>query len=67
VPEAEFDSMGCNVLAVAPRRCIMLKGNPATCQALREAGAEVIEISGVDISEKGQGGPTCLTRPLFRA
>ncbi len=67
VPEAEFDSMGSNVLAIAPRRCIMLTGNPVTCQALREAGAEVIEISGADISEKGQGGPTCLTRPLFRA
>ena len=67
VPEAEFDSMGCNVLATAPRRCIMLKGNPATRDALRAAGAEVTEIAGDDISGKGQGGPTCLTRPLLRA
>jgi N-dimethylarginine dimethylaminohydrolase len=67
VPEAEFDSMGCNVLAIAPRRCIMLQGNPLTREALQAAGAEVIEIAGRDISEKGQGGPTCLTRPLLRA
>jgi N-dimethylarginine dimethylaminohydrolase len=66
VPEAEFDSMGCNVLAIAPRHCVMLQGNPATGAALRGAGAEVIEIAGDDISEKGQGGPTCLTRPLLR-
>ena len=67
VPEAEFDSMGCNVLAIAPRRCVVLQGNPATREALRAAGAEVIEIAGDDISEKGQGGPTCLTRPILRA
>jgi N-dimethylarginine dimethylaminohydrolase len=67
VPEAEFDSMGCNVLAIAPRRCVTLQGNPLTREALQAAGAEVIEIAGQDISEKGQGGPTCLTRPLLRA
>ena len=66
VPEAEFDSMGCNVLAIAPRRCILLHGNPATAGALRAAGVEVIEIAGSEISQKGQGGPTCLTRPLLR-
>jgi N-dimethylarginine dimethylaminohydrolase len=66
VPDAEFDSMGCNVLAIAPRRCVMLKGNPLTRAALIAAGAEVIEIEGSEISAKGQGGPTCLTRPLLR-
>jgi N-dimethylarginine dimethylaminohydrolase len=66
VPDSEFDSMGCNVLAIAPRRCLMLQGNPKTAAALRAAGAEVIEIAGADISEKGQGGPTCLTRPILR-
>jgi N-dimethylarginine dimethylaminohydrolase len=66
VPESEFDSMGCNVLAIAPRRCLMLQGNPKTAALLRAAGAEVIEIAGSDISEKGQGGPTCLTRPILR-
>lgn len=66
VPESEFDSMGCNVLAIAPRRCVMLQGNPLTRAALEAVGAEVIEIEGEEISAKGQGGPTCLTRPLLR-
>ena len=66
VPEEEFDSMGVNVLAVAPRRCVMLKGNPRTRQALEQAGASVIEYDGSEISAKGCGGPTCLTRPLVR-
>ena len=66
VPDSEFDSMGCNVLALGPRRCLMVEGNPETRRRLEAAGAEVIEYSGREISEKGQGGPTCLTRPLVR-
>jgi len=67
VPDEEFATMGCNVLAVAPRRCIMLEGNPTTQQRLASAGAEVLTYAGTEISLKGQGGPTCLTRPLHRA
>jgi N-dimethylarginine dimethylaminohydrolase len=67
VPDSEFDSMGTNVLAVAPRRCLMLAGNPRTRALLEAAGAEVIEYVGDEISLKGGGGPTCLTRPLARA
>ena len=66
VPEAEFDTMGCNVLALGPRKCLMVKGNPIARQRLLEAGCEVIEYEGTDISYKGGGGPTCLTRPLQR-
>ena len=66
VPEAEFDTIGCNVLTIAPRKCIMLSGNPRTRKLLERAGAEVFEYSGREISVKGSGGPTCLTRPLMR-
>lgn len=66
VPDEEFDTMGTNVLAMAPRRCVMLRGNPRTRAALEHAGAEVIEYDGTEISVKGAGGPTCLTRPLLR-
>lgn len=66
VPPEEFDSMGCNVLALAPRVCLMLEGNPITRQRLEAAGAEVICYQGDEISRKGCGGPTCLTRPLLR-
>ncbi len=66
VPEAEFDSMGSNVLAIAPRKCIMVEGNPLTMAALQKAGCEVYSYMGGEISVKGGGGPTCLTRPLKR-
>ncbi len=67
VPESEFDSLGCNVLALAPRKCLMAKSNPITEARLLQAGCEVLTYSGNEISVKGGGGPTCLTRPLFRA
>lgn len=66
VPEAEFDSMGCNVLAIAPRNCLMVAGNPITRARLEQAGCTVTEYEGSDISVKGGGGPTCLTRPIRR-
>lgn len=67
VPDEEFDSMGANVLAIAPRKCVMVDGNPVTRARLEEAGAEVLAYDGSEISLKGGGGPTCLTRPLVRA
>ncbi|GAB5398786.1 MAG: dimethylarginine dimethylaminohydrolase family protein [Aureisphaera sp.] len=66
VPEEEFESMGCNVLAVAPRRCIMVEGNPRTQKAMLEAGCKVSVYRGEHISVMGGGGPTCLTRPMLR-
>ncbi len=66
VPEEEFESMGCNVLAIAPRKCILVKGNPKTKAALEKAGCTVFEYEGAEISVKGGGGPTCLTRPVER-
>jgi N-dimethylarginine dimethylaminohydrolase len=67
VPDEEFDSMGTNVLALSPRRCVMLAGNPRTRAALERARCEVLEYRGDEISVKGAGGPTCLTRPLVRS
>ena len=64
VPDEEFDSMGPNVLAVTPRRCLVLSGSPGTRERLEQAGVEVLEYEGREISLKGGGGPTCLTRPL---
>ena len=67
VPDEEFDSMACNVLALAPRLALALDGNPETRRRLEAAGAEVLVYSGEELSRKGDGGPTCLTRPLVRA
>jgi len=67
VPDQEFDSMGCNVLALAPRVCLLVKGNPITKARLEAAACKVIEYEGAEISVKGGGGPTCLTRPVMRS
>jgi arginine deiminase len=58
--------MACNVLALAPRVALALDGNPETRRRLEAAGVEVLVFSGEDLSRKGDGGPTCLTRPLAR-
>jgi N-dimethylarginine dimethylaminohydrolase len=67
IPEAELMSQGCNVLAVAPRQIVMLAGNPITRSRLEAAGCTVREFEGAEISIKGAGGPTCLTRPILRS
>jgi N-dimethylarginine dimethylaminohydrolase len=66
VPDGEFESMGCNVLAVGPRDCLMVDGNPITKKLLENAGCQVFSYKGNEISVKGGGGPTCLTRPMER-
>ena len=66
VPEEEFPSQGPNVLALAPRKVVMLEGNPVTRRRLEEAGCEVLTYRGREISLKAEGGPTCLTRPVWR-
>ena len=48
------------------RRVIMLEGNPITKRKLETEGVEVRTYNGSEISLKGAGGPTCLTRPLLR-
>ena len=66
VSDKEFDSMGCNVLALAPRHCLLVSGNPDTVKKLEDKGCKVVTYKGAEISVKGGGGPTCLTRPLWR-
>jgi N-dimethylarginine dimethylaminohydrolase len=66
VPDEEFDSMGTNVLALAPRVALAVDGNPETRRRMERAGVEVQVYEGTELS-KGDGGPTCLTSPLRRA
>ncbi|HEX5938264.1 MAG TPA: arginine deiminase family protein [Actinomycetota bacterium] len=66
VPPDEFDSMGPNVLALAPRIALALAGNPETRRRMEAAGVDVRTYEGEEISRNGGGGPTCLTRPLDR-
>jgi dimethylargininase len=65
VPDDEFETMGANVLALAPRVALAVEGNPETRRRLEQAGVEVLAYEGTELS-KGDGGPTCLTCPLLR-
>ena len=67
VPDDEFETQGPNVLALGPRQALALDGNPETRRRLERAGVDVAVYRGEEISRKGDGGPTCLTRPLLRA
>ena len=67
VPDEEFESQGANVLALGPRRALALDGNPQTRLRMERAGVDVTVYLGEEISKKGDGGPTCLTRPLLRS
>jgi N-dimethylarginine dimethylaminohydrolase len=67
VPEAEYPTLGCNVLAVRPGVLVVAEGNPLTQRALEAAGCEVHAIPLGEVGENGSGGPTCLTRPVLRA
>jgi len=66
VPDEEYDSLGCNVLALGPRVALALEGNPETRRRLERAGVDVRVYKGDELSRKGDGGATCLTRPLLR-
>lgn len=59
--------MATNVLALAPRHCLMLEGNPERRRALEAAGCTVQTYRGRELSLKAEGGPTCLTQPILRA
>ncbi len=66
VPDDEYNTLGCNILAVAPRRAVLADGNPKTRALLEQAGVTVWTYAATEISRKGEGGPTCLTQPLWR-
>ncbi|MEK6275294.1 MAG: arginine deiminase family protein [Actinomycetota bacterium] len=66
VPDEEFESIGCNVLALGPRKALALEGNPETRRRMEAAGVDVRTYTGEELSRKGEGGPTCLTLPLQR-
>jgi dimethylargininase len=66
VPESEFGTLGCNVLAVRPGVVIVADGNPSTAAALADAGCEVHPYPATEIGINGSGGPTCMTRPILR-
>lgn len=67
VPEEEYPTLGCNVLAVRPGVVVCADGNPATRRGMEAAGIEVHAVPLREVGENGSGGVTCLTRPVLRA
>jgi N-dimethylarginine dimethylaminohydrolase len=67
VPDEEYPTLGCNVLAVRPGVVVTAEGNDVTRARLEAAGVEVHAVPLREVGENGSGGVTCLTRPVLRA
>jgi len=67
LPAQDYDTIGCNVLALDESTCLIESRNVATIDLLKDRGFDVRTYSGQHISLAGEGGPTCLTRPLMRS
>jgi len=63
---SERDTLACNVLSLGGKRLLALEENKETNQKLRQAGFDVRTFPGSELCVNGGGGPTCLTRPLWR-
>lgn len=66
VPDSEYTSLGCNVLAVRPGVLVAVTGNDETRRSLEGIGCEVHVFEASEIGVNGSGGPTCLTLPIER-
>ena len=66
VPDEEYPTLGCNVLAVRPGVVIAAEGNPRTAARMAALGVEVHTYAATEIGINGSGGPTCMTRPILR-
>ena len=66
VDDAEADTCGNNVLVVRPGVVILADGNPKMAASLAAAGIEIHTYAATEIGVNGSGGPTCMTRPIFR-
>jgi N-dimethylarginine dimethylaminohydrolase len=65
VDDDEYETLGCNILAVRPGVVVMGRRNVKVADRLRERGVEVHTFDS-EQSDKGEGGPTCMTRPIHR-
>ena len=67
--DAEFEASGglnLNVLALGPRRSVAVGGFPETVRLMRDAGCEVTCFDADALCIPCEGGPTCLTLPVWR-
>jgi N-dimethylarginine dimethylaminohydrolase len=66
VDDEEYLTLGCNILATEPGVVVMGERNRRTADKLRDRGVQVHTFDSRE-SDKGEGGPTCMTRPIRRA
>jgi N-dimethylarginine dimethylaminohydrolase len=66
IDESERETLACNVLALGEGRLLALDENRRTNERLRRGGFDVRKFPGSELCINGSGGPTCLTRPLWR-
>jgi N-dimethylarginine dimethylaminohydrolase len=70
IPYAEYENSGTlsgNILAITPGECIMIDGFVQTRKLLQEAGIEVQVFTGDSLCIGCEGGPTCMSRPIYRS
>jgi len=70
IPYDEYEKSGTlsgNILAVAPAECIMIDGFAQTRKLLQEAGIHVQVFAGDALCIGCEGGPTCMSRPIYRS
>lgn len=68
-PRDEFDAsngLNLNVLALTPGEVIMVNGFPKTRALMEQAGCRVTGFDADALCIPCEGGPTCLTRPVWR-
>lgn len=66
VDDDEYAYLGSNVLALAPRVCLVIEGVTKIKKLMEKEGCKVFTYPGKEMSFRGTGGPTCLTHPLRR-
>ena len=69
IPEEEYinsKTLAVNILSLSPRNLVLLKGYPMTCEILLKENCVLNLFSGNELCIKTEGGPTCLTRPIWR-
>jgi len=69
IPEDEYfksKTLAINILALSPRKLVLLKDNSKTNDLLINENCEIQLFEGKDLCIKAEGGPTCLTRPILR-
>ena len=70
LPFEEYKASGTlsgNILTIAPGECIMIDGFLDTRNVLEAAGINLKVFKGNALCIGCEGGPTCLTRPIYRS